>query len=111
MTTQEHLERIKAKCIELLAIAEKRTQGRWHTYNGNAVVNDSEKVVVCHTTRTDCLSNTAFIASCAGPAEAGWAATIAAVDLIQRETASDMPYNSWDRLADSIIDAWPEELL
>lgn len=31
MNTQEHLERIKEKCHELLAIAEKRTQGTWFT--------------------------------------------------------------------------------
>jgi len=65
MTQKEHLNRIVARCRELLAVSE--------------------------------------IANCAGPDEAGWRATIAAIKLIQ--------HNKWWHLSYGIIAAWPEELL
>jgi len=92
MTTQEHLMKIKAKCQELLAVAEKH--------------------------------NAAFIAPDATPAEAGWRATITAIDgllalsIVPNVEAPDDMHTAWEQVADEakehlskLIAAWPEELL
>lgn len=94
MTTTEQLQRIRAKCVELLAIAEKRTQGQWKRQSiyGTAILCENSKNngnMVCDlpdsSPECDQFSpNADFIASCAGPAEAGWKATIAAIDSIKR---------------------------
>ncbi|TXH48896.1 MAG: hypothetical protein E6Q97_23875 [Desulfurellales bacterium] len=98
----EHLKRIRAKCVELLEIAEKRTPGEW---------NDEDGLVFC---ADDCIAdlvddrtsaNATFIAACAGRAEAGWKATAAAVDDIIRRG------HEQSQLASQYIAAWPEELL
>ncbi len=148
MTREEHLQRIVAKCRELLAIAEKRTLGEWEAFQRNEEIGTN----YCRITFTDRNSdslhgycgevNAAFIASCAGPAEAGWKATIMAIeqarqviacyeaarieglnerlcesqyepgtlrDLVERR----LSYGEAEaiNLLDSIIAAWPEELL
>ena len=92
MTTTEQLQRIRAKCVELLAIAEKRTQGQWKRQSiyGTAILCENSKNngnMVCDlpdsSPECDQFSpNADFIASCAGPAEAGWKATIAAIDML-----------------------------
>lgn len=113
MTTTEHLSRIRAKCVELLEIAERRTEGQWiveeGTHGGKSVHGPSGywKMGV------DCIeADAAFIASCAGPAEAGWRATIAAIDQI---TYLEQLAEHWQHVAkplrDAVIAAWPEELL
>ena len=73
-------EQIRAKCVELLAIVEKRTPGKWVTTNSGIAVRSvaNELVSTCNATKAP--ANAAFIASCAGHAEAGWKATIAAID-------------------------------
>ena len=118
MSTQEHLNRIKAKCQELLAIAEKRTAGKWcksKTCVGIPAVMQDCRAVALMGIRSngDALDlrnfecNAAFIASCAGAAEAGWRATIAAI-----EFAESMPGYMWrESLEALIIAAWPRELL
>jgi hypothetical protein len=132
MTQQEHLKRIRARCVELLEIAEKRTPRKWdacgkgdyYPIGGSkgpimaCILGDDmmEKVAEAYEDK-----NAAFIASCAGPAEAGWRATIKTVEMIlviiqfhttrptgetqlaELETAAD--------IAESIIAAWPIELL
>ena len=107
MTTEEHLKKIKAKCESLLAIAERRTPGIWEqrAQELSAVVKidntAKEYVSVCYP------QNAAFIASCAGPAEAGWRATIASVnDLLAYRALHKDTQIEVDLLA-----AWPEELL
>lgn len=94
MTTSEHLQKIKAKCQELLAIAERRTAGRWVTptdENWDVWEQEGDDVgahclASCGPKRnfsrgmTSSMANAAYIAACAGPAEAGWRATIAAID-------------------------------
>ena len=140
MTTIEHLQRIKSRCQELLATAEKRTPGRWHGEPGNDLIYRGKWVIagafdgeyVCK----DCPiipeeeqhNNAAFIASCAGPAEAGWRATIAAVDAVLMLNPVDLSpcdggscmvatsaEESLDMIrgcaASAIIAAWPEEVL
>jgi hypothetical protein len=51
-----------------------------------------------------------FIASCAGPAEAGWRATIAAIDAVESVRENDLTWQ-FEEMASVIIAAWPEELL
>jgi hypothetical protein len=64
--------------------------------------------------------NSEYIVSCAGPAEAGWRATIAAIDgllRIESDGVSADPYEACDHPSwsletiNAIIAAWPEELL
>jgi hypothetical protein len=80
MNTQEHLNRIKAKCQELLAIAEK--------------------ITIQH----------------APHAQAGWKATIAAIDTIIFHPANGNDEGrlclcSHCQMLNTIIAAWPPELL
>jgi hypothetical protein len=103
------LEKIKAKCRANLALAEKRTPGRWvfsqdygdgrtqvvHTDEDEPWFLVEETHGAPHPKR-----NAAFIAACAGAAEAGWKATIAAIDSIQSPQGLDY------RLCQAILDAW-----
>jgi hypothetical protein len=102
MNTQEHLHKIKAKCQKLLAIAEKRTQGQWSQDRLYVDTDDNNDLIKVEGN----INNAAFIASCAGAAEAGWLATILAIDKLD-----DMPCNVADALEYLIIAAWPQELL
>ena len=146
MTTSEHLQRIKAKCESLLELASKRTPGKWGTQiyetlaaaqdegffewaspinslltgpvgmvwsqNGNASAGLPGSIEAS-------ADNVTFIASCAGPAEAGWRATIAAIDGFQRLSKWNFPGWEGDHgiiseiegEIDAILAAWPEEIL
>lgn len=81
----EHLKLIDAHLERLLAIAEKRTPGRWIIGAGRYLVGlDSDTVEIAEFSKDDDWeieqrSNMKFIASCAGNAEAGWRATKAAI--------------------------------
>lgn len=126
MTTTEqtqYLSRIKARCLDLLALAEKRTPGKWFSdlerrplriFQENAMLVATTRTPD-HTTLQD-QQNADFIASCAGPAEAGWRSTIAAIDLhliiiaFEERHGTRPNKDTLDsRLA--IIAAWHEELL
>ena len=88
MNTEEKLKRIKARCQELLALAEKRTPGAWTVSEFSATLVDTKKGghgiagtrAENEVTEQDEEHNAAYIAACAGAAEAGWRATIAAID-------------------------------
>lgn len=87
MTTTEKLHRIRARCVELLEIASKRTQGAWHLRSGDysdIMSSNNEHCVAttygCYMGREDKVRNTTFIAASAGAAEAGWKTTISAID-------------------------------
>lgn len=120
MTQTEHLKLIRDRCVELLEIAEKRTAGVWRTFPSYRV-NELSGLCVAEmesmtSNERDC--NAAFIASCAGAAEAGWLATIAAVDAFFKLDGVTYGWDGdcgaaciADALADSIISAWPIELL
>jgi hypothetical protein len=123
MTTTEHLQLIKAECERLLAIAEKRTQGEWTMgFTGNGfpcVVNrDSVSITVSDLACTGFGQREAdanYIAACARRAEAGWDATIAAIDKLLiirdayfRETCG---YQASNDAINDILAAWPIELL
>jgi hypothetical protein len=107
MNQQEHIQRIRARCVELLALAEKRTEGRWEHWEcatANIYVGD-------HSIFANNYDDAIFIASCAGPAEAGWKATIAAIDLMfAMHGLAGIDIYALDATGD-IIAAWPEELL
>jgi hypothetical protein len=110
MSTDEHLQLIKSECERLLAIAEKRTPGAWGVRNyplgGSYLVKKIEggddvlRVAECHN-----LDNAAYITSCARRAEAGWKATIAAIDWLLEIEGTHLP------LAAEILAAWPTEIL
>ena len=112
MTTEEHLKKIKAKCESLLAIAEKRTPGRWEASDNVCTADAVENgyFITCDSMKTSMSTdahNATFIASCAGPAEAGWRATIASVNdlLAYRDLHKDT------QIEVDLLAAWPEELL
>lgn len=131
MTRQKHLEAIIAKCRESLAIAEQRTQGKWiHDKSretiGDVTTEDLDNIAqtqeridvqnnggrVANNIQRDL--NAAYIAACAGPAEAGWRATIAAIEGLQECYANASREEDCSRAYDAlnqIIAAWPEELL
>lgn len=90
----EHLKLIDAHLERLLAIAEKRTPGEWYESQHKTAVygrhNRSEQIAYTGFPNGDA----AFIASCAGNAEAGWRATRAAIaSAMQLQTVSLSPCN------------------
>jgi len=116
MTTTEHLTRIRVKCVELLEIANGRTQSDWRT--------DKNGMLVIEVARDVGGYNAAFIASCAGPAEAGWKSTIAAIDglmlitndiygghLCDNDGRGCGAFEEAERIQTAILAAWPESLL
>jgi hypothetical protein len=122
MTTTEHLQKIKAECERLLAIAEKRTQGKWRvdysvSFNHIVTQAESEKplnqrkaIATTHKMYSEkmALADVVYIAACAGAAEAGWRSTIAAVNDLLRY---DLKIMQDDPFMKSILAAWPTELL
>lgn len=135
MTQQEHLNRIRARCVELLEIAKHRTPGRWYVAKGGLGNKDGMDTVyatnddlnyiaacrdfACFHAPPKNSENATFIASCAGAAEAGWRATIAAIDSLPGYASLTEAANPSVRLIggcaqdgiNSIIASWPEELL
>ena len=123
MTQQEHLNRIRARCVELLEIAKHRTPELWNpsfdTTGFPCVASVKDTRIA--TTTLSCSrfgvrqDDTAFIASCAGAAEAGWKATIVAIDSIFNPPSSQTTHN-WIAIyeketVERIIASWPAELL
>ena len=142
-----HLSRLKRHLETLLATAEKRTPGEWGVEQTDTtnwigpMRHDGDKidVIVCDTDREDLKfyalqrndHNAAYIASCAGNAEAGWRSTLAAIDLCiaNLHTDPEFPTHAPDHicdndgqgcracgyteriLLDSILAAWPIEKL
>lgn len=112
MTTTEHLQRIRARCVELLAIAEKRTPGEWKQGD------DNHESIIIKGTGEHCYplrwnngqgpDDARFIASCAGSAEAGWRSTIAAIDGILSRSFTPESSSFLER---AILAAWPVETL
>lgn len=117
MTTTEHLDAIKAKCHELLAIAEKRTPGEWEN-DGFNIKSAGRYMGHCSCSGTyafPSLDNAAFIASAAGPFEASLRSTIAAIDFFQMIQSSYSHNTAAHGMAadalSNILAAWPFELL
>lgn len=119
MTKLEHLQRIRAKCVENLAIAEKRTPGQWTEYRVSSGASEGGLCFGAGTMQTPpprqlqmMRVDAAFITACAGAAEAGWRSTIAAIDALDAAHISLPDGNdaAWNGI-EAIIAAWPEELL
>jgi len=112
MTTTEHLARIRARCVELLELANKRTPGKWIPCKKGDYIPVGGLEMACvlggdiKAAEAYEDEDSSFIASCAGPAEAGWRATIHAIDAAEE-------FDGWEgrRMRETIIAAWPEELL
>ena len=110
MNQHEHMKRIRARCVELLENGKKRTQGRWESDNWDTTIQTDDQIVAVATT-SNRENDSPFIASCAGPAEAGWKATIAAIDLMfAMHGLAGIDIHALDATG-AIIAAWPEELL
>jgi hypothetical protein len=86
MTTTEKLQAIKAHCEALLETASKRWTGELISGVHFCAHNISDDI---------------FIASCSGPAEAGWRATIAAIDILL-----ELPSPDSNLVLSKIITAW-----
>ena len=122
-TQLEHLKRIDAHLERLLAIAEKRTPGEWKVCNGKhgtiirlAKSTVGEPMDVCRAWNCSHKDgNAAFIASCAGNAEAGWRATRAAIAclLVICDPASGADFTNYggETFLPQILAAFPLETL
>jgi len=137
MTTEGPLDKIIAKCRELLALAEKRTPGIWgrrKNWNDDLEEHDVfpleqkceppfSAVSICcaDDCRDESAVNAAFIAACAGNAEAGWKSTLAVIDYVLEimEVLGQNPEHPLhvreqevaEAIALKIIAAYPIELL
>ena len=121
MNIEEHLELILTFCRSRLALAEKRTPGTWEglapggsndgmrlfrgsRYLGFLGNSDSEPA--------EAIANAAFIAACAGAAEAGWRATIAAIEGLQQLAQTTVTWMAiHQHTLRAILAAYPLELL
>lgn len=114
MTQTEHLKLIRARCVELLEIAEKRTPGEWYVnqYHIGILARHNRSSQVA---KADFSYDAAFIASCAGPAEAGWRSTITMIDSVfqMRKHVKHVRevMMAASLIEDDILAAWPLELL
>jgi hypothetical protein len=122
MNREEHLQRIVAKCRELLAIAEKPLLAR--VQKCGCIVCKCDSEISCYGCGAkDCgnhalgqIPEPVYKPHCAGPAEAGWGATIAAIEGLNEMRCHYGPINIMltallDEQESNIIAAWPEELL
>jgi len=122
MTTEEHLNLILTFCRSRLALAEKRTPGIFSvttTQNQQpgypfAVIKFENAfswntVISAHVRSKE---DAEFIAACAGAAEAGWCATIAAVIAILSSSQTTVHWHAILKpMRDAIRAAYPLELL
>jgi hypothetical protein len=110
MTTTEKLNAIAAKCRANLALAENRTPGEWEADVFNL---KSEGRYMGHLSCAGAWAfpskdNAAYIAACAGAAEAGWRTTLAAIEsvpLVNRGASPSLTQREEQLIAD-IITAW-----
>jgi len=98
MTPEAKLQRIRAKCVELLEIAEKRTPPEFVMPTGYVGLNNKGEHYRAGW-HHGAAKYADYIVSCAGSAEAGWRATIAAIDNLLD-----------DGMADAIIAAWEGQI-
>ncbi len=119
MTTNEHLQKILAKCRENLALAEKRTPGKWEVEESSkgGIRAPSDHILLYSGAYLD-KPDRKFIATCAGAAEASWRSTIAAIEglltIVDFVANSSREYQTKAQAhltAAAILAAWPEELL
>jgi len=114
MTTAQldHLRKIDAHLANLLDIAKRRTPGRWKTRKGSRhgcdVETDRHAIAQCDFCGdSEDEANAAYIAACAGNAEAGWESTRAVLQLVLLYDT----HKHWDLVGMSILAQWPLETL
>jgi hypothetical protein len=117
MTTTEKLNAVADKCRANLALAAKRTPGEWiHDKSRESIGDVTTEDLDCIAQAQERTSeagrgraaqnimrdkNAAYIAVCAGAAEAGWRTTLAAIDALADTGEADA-----EVLAANIIRAW-----
>lgn len=123
MNREQHLDKIIAKLDSLIAGAKLRTPGRWEAFQRNEEIGTSYCRITFTDRNSDSLhgycgeSNATFIASCAGNAEAGWVSMRDKIASLKKIFNSGPGEISWDIVeyaknrTNSIIAAWPEEML
>jgi hypothetical protein len=112
MKQEQKIERIRAKCQEILELGKLRTQGLWNAgaLTEYHMIYDSK--YARHIARLNGLGlaeeNAQFIASCAGASEAMAQSTLSLLDasFIYRDSGF-LP----ELITASILAAWPDELL
>ena len=110
----DHLRAIIAFLDNLLEQAKKRTPGHWNTQTRSYQVQTNHggvgmyvaEMMTMTSHERDC--DAAFIASCAGNAEAGWIATRAAIAAIEYYSILD---ENLETMAETILAAFPLELI
>lgn len=107
----EHLKLIDAHLARLLDIAEKRTPGEWEHCQQSVWVNNEGSWINCPNLYANAEHNAAFIAAAAGNAEAGWRATRAVIEWLNRRGAMFGLLESEQILLESILAAFPIESL
>jgi len=118
MSTTEKLNAIRARCVELLALAEKRTRGKWQADPEEGVYNASVRCGISEPWTGDCVASVlketdaAYIAACAGAAEAGCRNTADEIEALLRilQGGFDAMLNNYAiSRAASIIADWEDE--
>lgn len=111
----ERLIKIKKRCEELLAIAAKRTPGKWNNLHSRVLCDGW---FIAEFDRNNSNNNALFTSLCAGTAEAGWRATISVIDayemILRLQRDSDSMTEVFEHVeysVDQILAAWSEELL
>ena len=111
-TQLSHLRAIDAHLAKLLEdIAAKRTPGEWKVNNPQSRTirsNQEQSLATMSDDSSKWHHNAAFIASCAGNAEAGWKATRAAIAAIASYSILD---ENLEIMAEAILAAFPLESL
>jgi hypothetical protein len=120
MNQTEHLNLILSRCRDLLAIAAKRTPGRWSVDENITGDRDMIKAPMSEDCRGYILTaaktnnrneaDFAFIASAAGPFEASLRSTIVAINRLTDIELSIETDGIADEAIDEIIAAWQLEL-
>lgn len=111
-TQLTHLRAIDSHLTALLDLAAKRTPGEWageYELVAQIIPNKTEfGVLICEGKSYPDMD---FIAACAGRAEAGWRATKAAIAYLPEQTTQWGELSLEKQLIESILSAWPLELL
>ncbi len=121
MSTQEHLEKIKTKCQQLLAIANTALLSRHQPCGCIVCICENEQqcqgcgAKTCGTHPVGAIPNPVYDTPLTSPAIAGWRATIAAITCLRDMEESPLIGGVERKVAKAallnIIAAWPEELL
>ncbi len=112
----DHLRAIDAHIDALLALAAKRTPGGWH-HRADLRGHNDDAMQVFTTSSPDFsvqqdLQNAAYIAACAGRAEAGWRGTKAAIKQLMLIHHGQYPMSDFNKeMLASTLAAWPRGLL